>query len=84
MPKGTEVKPTLVFPKETLKIPYGTTPDFKKDVILNEGTGVNVSFAIIPETFSPTKVGKQIVKYVIYYNNGQLAYVAREVEVLAK
>ncbi len=73
--------PTLTFSKETLLIDQGTTPNFKEGVTLNKGTAVNVSYAIQPESFDPNKVGKQTVKYVIYYNNGQYRFETREVEV---
>ena len=84
--EANPIKPTLVFPNETLVIKKGETPNFLEGVRLNNGTATNVSYKLLSNGFDSNKVGLQTVKYEITYTQDNQEYktiVERQVKVTA-
>lgn len=68
------VKPTLTFPKTTLTVKYGKTPDFKAGVKVNKGSATDVKYSVVKGSFNPKKRGTQKVKYQLTYKQSGKSY----------
>ena len=70
----TTVNPTLTFPKTTLTVKYGKTPNFTSGVKLNKGSATNVKYSVVKSSFNAKKRGTQKVKYQITYKQNGKSY----------